>query len=69
MELPDFFNNSFLLYVLIFLSVTNLVGYLIMGNLNAPVYFVLIGLLASFFSKNMAFILLTALILSNLFVA
>jgi hypothetical protein len=44
-------------------------GYLAMANINALIYFLIIGLITSIFTQNMTIILLSALILSNIFIA
>jgi hypothetical protein len=67
MALPEIFTNKYLLYFVVFLSVTNLIGYLVMGNINVLIYFILIGFVTSLFSKNMIIVLSSALILSNIF--
>jgi len=54
--------NKYFLYFIVFLSVTNLFGYLATNKYNAIIFFVLISLLTYQFSKNMAVILLVALV-------
>lgn len=58
--------NKYFLYFMVFLSVTNVLGYLVMNKINAVVFFALIGIIMSKFSKNMAVILLVCLISTNL---
>lgn len=53
------------LYVLVFLAVTNLIGYLMAHNIHAVVAFCLIGFAASYFSKNMIIILSASLLFTN----
>lgn len=53
--------NKYFLYFVVFLSVTNLFGYLAMNKYNAIIFFVLVSLLTYQFSKNMCVILLVAL--------
>ena len=60
--------NKYVLNIVFVLSILNILGYLILGNINAAIYFVLIGVLIRFFSKNMIIILGSALIISNLIV-
>jgi hypothetical protein len=57
--------NQTVLYVLLFLSVFSIIGYLIVGNLDAVLFFVLAGFITSFFSKNMIVVLLVALLSTN----
>ena len=68
-KVPKFLTNKYVLYLVVFLSVTNMFGYLAMSNINALIYFLIIGLITSIFTKNMCIILLSALILSNIFIA
>jgi len=51
-----------------FLSFTNVIGYIILGNVNAVIYFIIVSLFIAFFSKNMALILFIALIFTNLII-
>lgn len=57
--------NKTTLYVVFTLSLLNLLGYLIMGNIEASAYFILFGFLGSLFSKNVIIILLIPLVLVN----
>jgi len=68
MKVPKFLTNKYILYLVVFLSITNMIGYLVMGSLNPLIYFLIIGLVTSILTKNMCIILLTALILSNIIV-
>jgi len=68
-KVPNFLTNKYVLYLVVFLSVTNMFGYLAMANINALIYFLIIGLATSVFTQNMCIILLSALILSNILIA
>ena len=57
--------NKTFLYVIFFLSITNVLGYLFMGDNQAIIHFLLIGTLVYYFNKNMAVVLLVALIGTN----
>lgn len=57
--------NKTALYIVFAVSLLNLLGYIIMGNIEATVYFILFGFLGSLFSKNFIIILLIPLILVN----
>jgi hypothetical protein len=48
------------LYVVLFLSVANLFSYLMMKQLDAVAFFIIIGFLTTYFSKNMIIIMLTS---------
>jgi len=62
------FNNKYFLYLMVFLALTNVIGYLMLRNINAVIYFILIGFFTSIFSRNIAFILFIALIFTNLII-
>jgi hypothetical protein len=68
-KIPKFLTNKYVLYLVVFLSLTNMFGYLAMANINALIYFLIIGLVTSIFTQNMCIILLSALILSNILIA
>tara|TARA_B100000902_G_scaffold302860_1_gene290936 strand:- start:1894 stop:2538 length:645 start_codon:yes stop_codon:yes gene_type:complete len=55
------------LYVIVFIAAINLVGFLMIQDLNAVLFMFIVGFLTSYFSKNMIIVLLTALIATNLF--
>lgn len=62
--------NKYVLYVVTFLAVTNVLGYLAVQNTTSVLFFLLLAFLTHYFSKNMTVILLTAMIgTSLLFVA
>jgi len=55
-----FFQNKFVLYGSLFVVLMSILRYLTHRNINAIVLMALIGLITSYFSKNMIIILLTA---------
>jgi len=61
--------NKYFLYFIVFLAVSNILGYLVTNKLNAVIFFALVGFIMSNFSKNMAVILLVSLIATNLLMA
>jgi hypothetical protein len=64
-----FLVNPLALKVVSAIAIINFLGYLILGNTTAVIYFILIGLIVSYFSKNMILILGVPLLLVNLFAA
>jgi len=64
-EASKLFTNKYFLYFMVFLATTNVLGYLVMNKLNAVIFFVLVSLLTYQFSKNMAVVLLVAVIATN----
>ena len=65
--LDNLFNNIYFLYFVSFLAVFNVFAYIIMNNFNAIILFILVGYITYLFSKNMAIVLLVALLMTNLF--
>lgn len=61
-------SNKTLLNIVVGVSFLNIIGFVMFNQTIAIVYFILIGLITSFFSKNMVIVLLTPLLLVNLFV-
>lgn len=66
-SLAKLLENKYVLYIVFFLAVANLFGYMVMGNYKAIALFVLVGYLVYTFNKNMTIVLLVPLILASLF--
>jgi hypothetical protein len=62
-----FLTNKYVLYFVLFLTFTNFVGYVMVRNLNAILLFIIFGLIAFYFSKNLVVVLGSAILLTNLF--
>ena len=58
--------NKWVLNVVAFLAFFNVIGYLVIGNINAVVYFIVFAVLARIFSKNMTIVLGVPLLCVNL---
>jgi len=71
MKLPSsvskMLENKYVLYIVFFLAVTNILGYLTIGNYKAVLLFVLIGYLVRFYNKNMIIVLGVPLLLTGMF--
>lgn len=61
--------NKYVLYFVLFLAISNLLGYAMIGDLRIIAFFVLIAFIVSKFSKNMILILGSAMIATNFFLA
>lgn len=61
--------NKYFLYFIVFLTVSNILGYIVTNKVNAVIFFALVAFLMAYFSKNMAVILLVAIIATNLLMA
>lgn len=66
-KIEGVFHNKFVLYIVLFIALINIVSYLAYRDFDMVAFFVLIGLLTSFFSKNMIVILLVAIVMSSVF--
>jgi hypothetical protein len=64
--ISKFLTNKWVLNVIAFLALFNVIGYLVMGNLNIVVYFIIFAILVRYFSKNMTIVLGVPLVLVNL---
>jgi len=60
--------DKYVLYIVLFFAVTNLFGYLMMRNFDAVMFFLVVGFLSSYFSKNMIIVLLIAILSTNFLV-
>jgi hypothetical protein len=64
-EASKLLTNKYFLYFMVFLSASNVLGYLVTHKLRAVAFFGLVGFLTYQFSKNMSIVLLVALIATN----
>lgn len=61
-DMAALLKNKNVLYVVFFFAIANLFSYLMMKKLDAVAFFIIIGFLATYFSKNMIVVMLTAMI-------
>ena len=70
-KIKDFSNkalgNKYVLYIVLFLAITNILGYMMMGDIRVLAFFALVGFVVSKFSKNMIIILGASMIATNFF--
>lgn len=59
--------NKYVLYFVFILAIINLFGYMVTGNINSIIFFVLVAFLTRYFSKNMIIILTIPLVLTSVF--
>ena len=64
--LSNLLTSKVVLTIIFWLSLTNIIGYLIYSRFDVVVFFVLISLIITYFSKNMIIVLGVPLILVNL---
>ena len=65
MKVPGFFKNKYILYILLVTGIMNVLGYIAIQDYNSLALFVVIGLLSSYFSKNMSVNLLVAILVTS----
>ena len=68
-NIKELLKNQTVLYVVTFIAVMNLFGFLLTRNVDAVMFYIILGLLTSYFSKNMIVVLLVTMIGTNLLVA
>lgn len=66
-SVSKFLTNKWVLNIVSFLALFNIIGYMVMGNLNSVLFFIVLAVLVRYFSKNMIIVLGIPLILVNLF--
>jgi hypothetical protein len=64
-----FLTNKWVLNIVSFIALLNIIGYMIIGDLNSVIYFIVLALLITYFSKNMIIVLGIPILLVNLFKA
>lgn len=65
LNIKSLLKDKNVLYIVLFLAVTNLFGYLLMREVDAVIFFLIVGFLTSYFSKNMIVVMLVAMISTN----
>lgn len=61
----DALTNKYVLYVLLFLAMMNVIAFLATDNFISLAIFALIGVLVSYFTKNMSMVLIVTLVVSS----
>jgi len=59
-------NNKYVLYVMLFLGITTVLGFLSVQDYNALILFIVVAFAVNYFTKNMTIVLLTAVVASNI---
>ena len=67
MKLMKLFENKYMLYLVFAVSVIKLISNMTSGENEKVILFILIGIVSSFFSKNMTIILLIPLVLTSIY--
>ena len=64
--LVKIFTNKYVLYLLVFVSISHIVQFLLLKKFNSIGLFVLIALLTHYFTQNMSIVLFVSLIVTNI---
>jgi len=67
MKLPKMLNDKNVLYIVFFIAILNILGYLMTSNFESVVFFLIIGFLSTYFSKNMIIVLIISIISTSIF--
>jgi hypothetical protein len=51
-----FLTNKWVLMVVSLLALLNVIGYMVIGNLNKVIFFIILAVLIRYFSKNMTIV-------------
>tara|TARA_B110000208_G_scaffold1834_1_gene2417 strand:+ start:470 stop:1162 length:693 start_codon:yes stop_codon:yes gene_type:complete len=68
-KMDKLLNDKNVLYVVFVIAILNVVGYLMVQNTEAVAFFLVIGFLSTYFSKNMTIVLLVAIVSTSIFVS
>lgn len=66
-KMDQLLNDKNVLYIIFVVAILNLLGYLITNNLEAVVFFLIVGFLSTYFSKNMIIVLIIAIVTTSIF--
>lgn len=66
-KMDKILNDKNVLYVVFVLAILNVLGYLLVLNTEAVAFFIIVGFLTTYFSKNMIVVLSIAMISTSLF--
>jgi hypothetical protein len=65
LKLNSLLKDKNVLYVTLFIAIANLFGFLMLRQMDAIVFFLIVGFLTSYFSKNMIIIMVVAILSTN----
>ena len=64
MKAPEILKNKYVLYLLLVIALVNVLGYLAMNDYKSLGLFISVGLLSTYFSKNMSVTLIVAILVT-----
>ena len=65
--ITNFLTNKWVLNIVSLIALLNVIGYMVIGNFNNVIVFLVLAVLVRYFSKNMIIVLGIPLIFVNLF--
>jgi hypothetical protein len=66
-QVSKILTNKWVLNIVAILALLNVIGYMVMGNFNHVLFFIVLAVLVRYFSKNMVIVLGVPLLVVNLF--
>ena len=66
-KMDKLLNDKNVLYTVFVIAILNLLGYLMVKNVEAVIFFLIIGFLTTYFSKNMIIVLIITIISTSIF--
>jgi len=69
MQLKNIITNKYILYIIVLVALMNVIGFITIRDYNSLIFFFVIALLSSYFSKNMTVNLLVAILGTNVLFA
>ena len=66
-KMDKLLNDKNVLYVVFVVAILNILGYLLVQNIDAVAFFLIIGFLSTYFSKNMIVVLIIAIVSTSIF--
>ena len=69
MSFAKILENRYVLYIVLFIAVSNILGYLAIQDFQSLTIFIALAMLTTYFSKNMIVVLSVALICTNVMFA
>jgi hypothetical protein len=66
-KMDKLLNDKNVLYVVFVVAILNLLGYLLVQNMDAVAFFLIVGFLSTYFSKNMIVVLVIAIVTTSIF--
>ena len=66
-KMDKLLNDKNVLYIVFVVAILNILGYLVTNNLEAVMFFIIVGLLSTYFSKNMIIVLIIAIVFTSIF--